>query len=157
MIFNNINELKVVADFEANFCDQLCGEYPELTDMGIRIYTDKQGTGFIKQWDNSNNSPYTSNHAVTEIMRSEDVYNECGFTEKEEFAILAHELGHVVAGKRGQKSDNHLQEELNADQMAVSLGLANHMASALQKMIDLNINPANNEEMKRRIDALNQK
>lgn len=157
MIFNNINNLKVVSDFEANFGSQLCEGYPELANMDIMIYTDKLGTGFIKKWNDSNNSPYTSNHAVTEIMRSEDVYNECGFTEKEEFAILAHELGHVVAGKRGQKSDNNLQEELNADQMAVSLGLANHMASSLQKMIDLNINPANNEEMKRRIDALNQK
>lgn len=102
MIFNNINELKVVADFEANFGSQLCGEYPELTNMDIRIYTDKQGTGFIKKWDDSNNSPYTSNHAVNEIMRSEDVYNKCGFTEEEEFAILAHELGHVVKVNEGK-------------------------------------------------------
>lgn len=154
MIFININELKVVADFEDIFGGQLCERYTDLANMDIRIYTDKQGSGFIKKWDSCNNSPYTSNHAVTEIMRSEDVYNRCGFTEEEEFAILAHELGHIVAGKRGEKSEDNFQEELNADQMAVSLGLASHMASAIQKMIDLNINPANNEEMKRRISAL---
>lgn len=42
---------------------------------------------------------------------------------EEEYAILAHELGHIVAGKRGEKSVNNLQEEINADQMAVSIGL----------------------------------
>lgn len=154
MIFKNINNLEVVTDFEANYGGKLCEEYPELTNMGIRIYTDKQGNGFIKRWDDSNNSPYTSNHVVTEIMRSEEVYNKCAFTEEEEFAILAHELGHIVAGKREQKSEDNLQEELNADQMLVLLGLASHMASALQKMIDLNINPDNNAEMKIRISAL---
>lgn len=88
-------------------------------------------------------------------MLSEDVYNRCNFSRGEEFAILAHELGHIVAGKRGQKSTDNLQEEKNADQMAASLGLVAQMASAIQKMINLNINPSNNTEMQQRIAALN--
>ena len=154
MIFQNVNDLPVVTDFEALYGQQLCNSCPELTNIDIRIYTDKQGNGWIKKWDDSNNSPYTSNHAVNEIMRSEDVYEKCGFTREEEYAILAHELGHMVMGKRGQKSMNNLQEEKNADQMAVSLGLSGAMKTAIQKMMDLNIHPENNAEMQQRIAVL---
>ena len=154
MIFKNINNLQVVTDFEAIYGQKLSTEYPELANLGIKIYTDKQGSGFIKTYDGRNDSPYTSNHVVNEIMRSEDVYGRCGFSREEEFAILAHELGHIVQGKRGQKSTNNLEEEMNADQIATYLGLGEHMATAIQTMIELNINPNNNAEMQRRIDVL---
>ena len=154
MIFNNINNLPVVDQFEAAYGVQIEQGYPELANKSIKIYTDQQGEGWIKEWDDRNDSPYTSNHAVNEIMRSEDVYNRCGFTVEEEFAILAHELGHFVAGLRGTKSMVNLQEEKSADQMAVFLGLAEHMKTALQKMIVMNINSANNAEMQQRIAAL---
>lgn len=154
MIFQNVNNLPVVTDFEVLYGQQLCNNCPELTNIDIRIYTDKQGDGWIKKWDESNNSPYTSNHVVNEIMRSEDVYEKCGFTREEEYAILAHELGHIVTGKRRQKTMNNLQEEKNADQMAVSLGLSGAMKTAIQKMIDLNIHPENNAEMQQRIAVL---
>ena len=152
MIFNNLNNLPVVAQFESLYGAQIARWYPELTN--IRIYTDQQGEGFIKKWDDRNDSPYTSNHVMNEIMRSEDVYNRCGFTIEEEYAILAHELGHMIAGVRGENAQNNLQEEKNADQMTVKLGLANHMKSAIQKMIDYRIHPANNPEMLQRIAVL---
>lgn len=154
MLFNNINNLPVVDQFEETFGAQIEKEYPELSDKSIRIYTDQQGDGLIKKWDNRNDSPYTSNHVVNEIMRSEDVYNRCGFTVEEEYAILAHELGHMIAGFRGEKAQDNLQEEKNADQMTVMLGLGDHMKSAIQKMIDFNIHPENNEEMQQRISVL---
>ena len=152
MIFNNINNLPVVTQFEAIYGAQIAQEYPELAN--IRIYTDQQGEGFIKKWDDRNDSPYTSNHVVNEIMRSEEIYNRCGFTIEEEYAILAHELGHMIAGFRGEKVHNYLQEEKNADLMTVNLGLADHMKSAIQKMIDLNIHPENNAEMLQRISVM---
>ena len=155
MIFNNINNIPVVKDFEDLYGGPLCKDNPELVDLNIKIYTNKQGDGFIKEWDNSDDSPYTSNHLVNEIMRSEDVYYKCNFTKEEEYAILAHELGHIVAAKRGNKSMDNLQEEKNADQMAVSLGLVIPMQAAIQKMINANIKPSNNAEMQQRIDVLN--
>lgn len=88
-------------------------------------------------------------------MRSEDAYNQCNFTKEEEYAILAHELVHIVAAKRGNKSIDNLQEEKNADQMAASLGLAIPMQSAIHKMINAVIKSSNNVEMQQRIDALN--
>ncbi|MBO7617886.1 MAG: hypothetical protein J6T22_11825 [Bacteroidales bacterium] len=154
MIFNNINNIPAVKDFEILYGGQLCKDYPELVNLDIRIYTDQQGDGQIKYWDDSNDSPYTSNHLFNEIMRSEEAYNKCNFTIEEEFAILAHELGHIVAGKRGEKSVDNLQEEMNADKMAASLGLACHMQVAIQKMIDAKLKPSNNAEMRQRIDAL---
>ncbi len=154
MIFNNINNLPVVTQFEAIYGEQIAQEYPELANKSIRIYTDQQGEGFIKKWDDRNDSPYTSNHVVNEIMRSEEIYIRCGFTIEEEYAILAHELGHMIAGVRGEKVQNNLQEEKNADQMTVNLGLADHMKSAIQKMINLAIHPENNAEMLQRIAVL---
>ena len=154
MIFNNINNLPVVTQFEAIYGEQIAQEYPELANKSIRIYTDQQGEGFIKKWDDRNDSPYTSNHVVNEIMRSEEIYIRCGFTIEEEYAILAHELGHMIAGVRGEKVQNNLQEEKSADQMTVNLGLADHMKSAIQKMINLAIHPENNAEMLQRIAVL---
>lgn len=154
MIFNNINNLPVVTQFEAIYGEQIAQEYPELANKSIRIYTDQQGEGFIKKCDDRNDSPYTSNHVVNEIMRSEEIYIRCGFTIEEEYAILAHELGHMIAGLRGEKVQNNLQEEKNADQMTVNLGLADHMKSAIQKMINLAIHPENNAEMLQRIAVL---
>lgn len=154
MIFNNNNSIPAVTGFEALYGCQLCRDYPELVDFDIMIYTDQQGNGWIKKLDNSNDTPYISNHILNEIMRCEDAYNKCNFTMEEEYAILAHELGHIVAGKRGEKSVNNLQEEINADQMAVSIGLVSQMMKAIQKMIDANLKPSNNAEMQQRIDAL---
>lgn len=154
MVFNNLNNLPVVTQFEAIYGSQIEQEYPELANKRIRIYTDQQGDGFIKQWDDRNDSPYTSNHVVNEIMRTEEIYNRCEFTVQEEYAILAHELGHMIARFRGEKVQNNLQEEKNADQMTVNLGLADHMKSAIQKMIDLNIHPENNAEMLQRISVM---
>jgi hypothetical protein len=155
MIFNNINNIAAVKEFEELCGSLLCRENPELIDLNLKIYTDKRGDGFIKGWDNSDDFPYTSNHLVNEIMRSEDAYNQCNFTKEEEYAILAHELGHIVAAKRGNKSIDNLQEEKNADQMAASLGLAIPMQLAIHKMIKADIKPSNNVEMQQRIDALN--
>lgn len=154
MVFNNLNNLPVVTQFEAIYGSQIEQEYPEFANKRIRIYTDQQGDGYIKKWNVSNDSPYTSNHVVNEIMRSEDVYSRCGFSDEEEYAIIAHELGHFVAALRGEVTLVNLEDEKNADQMAVKLGLANHMKSAIQKMIDINIHPENNEEMLQRIAEL---
>lgn len=154
MIFDNINNLPVVTQFEAIYGAQITQKYPELANKSIKIYTNQLGKGFIKQWDDRNDSPYTSNHVVNEIMRSEEIYNRCGFTVEEEYAILAHELGHMIAGFRGEKVQNNLQEEKNADQMTVNLDLADHMKSAIQKMINLAIHPENNGEMLQRIAVL---
>lgn len=154
MIFNNVNNILAVKDFETIYGDRLCRDNPELTNLFIKIYIDKEDNGWIKEWDIFKDSPYTCNHIVNEIMRCEDVYNKCNFTREEEFAVLAHELGHIVAGKRGEKSEISLQEEMKADHMAVSLGLASHMRAAIQKMIDANLKPSNNVEMRQRIDAL---
>ena len=87
-IFNNVNNLQVVTDFEAQYGNQLCVDFPELTKDSINIYTDEQGKGWIKEWDDRKDSPYTSNHIVNEVMRCEEIYNKCGFTREEEFAIL---------------------------------------------------------------------
>lgn len=156
MIFNNVNNLQVVDDFEEAFGAILEENFPELTDCKIRIYTDREGDGFIKKYNDRDNSPYTSNHVVREIMRSEDVFNVCGFNRDEEFAIIAHELGHFVAGVRGEKSAINIEEEKRADEMTAFLGLDEAMISAIRKMIDLNIHPENKAEMEERINHLRQ-
>lgn len=156
MIFNNVNNLQVVDEFEEAFGAMLEMSYPELKDCNIRIYTDREGDGFIKKYNDRDNSPYTSNHVVKEIMRSEDVFNVCGFNRDEEFAIIAHELGHFVAGVRGEIADNNMEQEMRADAMAVFLGLRIEMISTIRKMIDLNIHKENNAEMEERINRLRQ-
>lgn len=155
MIFNYINEIPAVNDFETLYGDQLCKDFPELSNLEIKIYTDQLGKGWIKVWDNQNDSPYTCNHIVNEIMRCDEVYNKCNFTKEEEYAILAHELGHIIDGKHNNNPiEDNLLKEMKADKIATSLGLASHLQTALQKMIHADIKPCNNIEMQQRINAL---
>ena len=154
MILNNLSKLSVVTDFEYRYGLVLSRIFPELTDRNIIIYSNESNDGWIKKWDKYESSPYISNHVVNEIMRNEDVYLKCDFNREEEYAIIAHELGHILNGIRGEKSEDKLIEEMNADQMAARIGLSEQMKSAIQKMIDLNINPENNTQMQERINRL---
>lgn len=41
MIFNNINNIAAVKEFEELYGSLLCRENPELIDLNLKIYTDK--------------------------------------------------------------------------------------------------------------------
>ena len=57
------------------------------------------------------------------------------FNKEELFALLSHEIGHIVAGYNGKASSDNA-EEVYADSCAHELGLGIPMIEAIKKMID---------------------
>lgn len=100
-----------------------------------------------------NDTPYFGNTVLKEIIRSNIYCDICPFTKEEEFAIIAHEIGHFDSDfkKLGYKG---IQDEMYSDQYALKLGLGKEMESAIQKMIAANLSPNTNEEMTARIEHL---
>ena len=157
MIFNNVNNLSVVDDFVAKYGNIIINEYPQLENLDIAIYKDTQLPYKLQFFDSDEDSPYMCNYSIKKIIRHENAYNNCGFLAEEEMAILAHELGHIIARHYGTESTEPLQKEFQADDFAIYLGLAEEMKSALQKMIDAGVRPASNDDMKKRIYEIRNK
>ncbi len=105
-----------------------------------------------------NDSPYIGNPIVNEIRRSNEFCDICPFTEEEEFALIAHEIGHFVSFDLNNIfniTDKELEEdEIKADNYAVNLGLGNAMKKALLKMQKANISTINNNLTIKRISLL---
>lgn len=115
----------------------------------------------LNDWGDPNytyldNTPYTNwcveDHPL-EIVRSVNCCKRCCFSKDEEFAIIAHEIGHIEITITS-RSKGGLEEEIEADKFAVKLGLKNELINALQKMIGAEINPAKEDEMNKRICEL---
>ena len=66
------------------------------------------------------------------VYISEKEVGRLGLTPPEIFAVLAHEIGHMVYHTRGWDWDC----EQRADSLAADLGLGNQMISALEKIIE---------------------
>ena len=69
---------------------------------------------------------------VNEYPKGQNIINT--FTEGELFALLAHELGHIIAYYTKQAVGG-LKEEIFADKCAYDLGLDLDMISAIEKML----------------------
>ena len=64
-----------------------------------------------------------------------DIFND----KNVQFALIAHEYGHIIANKSNLHIDKPytFHEEVFADSIAVALGLADHLQIALDKMESL--------------------
>lgn len=77
-----------------------------------------------------------------------------GLGEKEKFAIIAHELGHIF-NRDKDYGDNHLLREQDADCIAVSLELTESLIDGLTIFCDKGVfGNGGNEQMRLRIAAL---
>ena len=156
MILNNINNLSIVDVFVSKYEETIIDKYPQIENWSITICLDTQISGWLKALDDDENSPYTNNYLAKKIFKHVDAFNKCGFLAEEEMAMIGHELGHINAWILKPEQQDSLQKEYQADDFSISLGLANEMKSALQKMIKAGICPDRNDEMQKRIDRINE-
>ncbi len=90
------------------------------------------------------------------VAYHEENCNTIGFGENEKFAIIAHELGHILH-RADNYNDNHLLKEMDADFMAVSLGLTESLIDGLTIfLVSGNCGEGGDEQMQLRINALQQ-
>lgn len=80
------------------------------------------------------------------------VCQEHDLTEKEWFACIAHEIGHIFDPTQNDGA-HHEERELNADKKVIKLGLQKHLISALKKLC-ADDTPEQKQLTEKRIKAL---
>lgn len=159
MKFNNLDNTKIFDDFFQ--------KYHNMIDLQINIdvYNSTYQHGKIlfelrridpkMQSDDPylNDTPYLGNVSLKEIIRSNIYCGICSFSKEEEFAIIAHEIGHFDSYYKNLGYTG-LIDEMYSDQYALKLGLGKEMESALQKMIGANPPLKTIQEIIKRITSL---
>lgn len=146
MIFNNPNNEQIFEDFKNNYMPIIDGLYKDPFQLYFKtdVYTDTGGfVGFSNDTKSPLYDPQKSDTpfqclnnymGYTEIMRHKACCDATGLTTEEQYALIAHEIGHFIATiERVQVRD--FDEEVFADSIAVSIGLKNEIVSAIKKMI----------------------
>lgn len=132
MNFNNLDKTKIFDTFCQKFKDKIN------LNSTISVYnSDYKEGNIVRQLElTGNDSPYICDVQNSEIMRSESICSTCNFTLEEEFALIAHELGHFNVRLNNIKCNDTHDEECNADDYVVNLGLGKELKSALIKICD---------------------
>lgn len=151
MIFTNKYNIQVFEDFMQSFSQKIDSLWSELKDVTIDVY-DKESAPLKTYIINHNvfgdmsgniDCPFQcypnfgyQGMIFNDIIMRGDLCQKANLSQQEQFALIAHEIGHFVSayrntGLRGQK------EECYADDMAAKLGLRNDLVSALQKCMTI--------------------
>lgn len=146
MLFNNANYEQLFDDFNKNYMPTIDGIYKDVHQRFFQtdVFTD---TGsFIGFSNDEKRGMYNSQNSDTpfqclnnfmghtEIMRHKAFCDATGFSIEEQYALIAHEIGHFIAAiERIQVYG--FDEEVFADSIAVKIGLRNEIVSAIQKLI----------------------
>jgi len=87
------------------------------------------------------------------IAINEQVCKQLILSQEEQYAMIAHEIGHII-DKSPREINNQLNREYNADQFAIGLDLTNELKSGLEKIIARGNYPEEIEGIKVRIIKL---
>lgn len=156
-MFNVINAQDI--EIFANFFN----EFRQLLEVQIQ---QKRGTPLTVQFGNTDNErlstwvdiqgdPFSTNTSFNAppILINEPVCDTLKLSERELYAFIAHEFGHILDDT--PRGNDQLGREINADQTAVELGLTQELISGLQKLVDSGLFTAQNQSILSRIQNLN--
>lgn len=146
MLFNNPNQEQIFDDFYKNYMPVIDGIYKDVhqrffltdvfTDTGSFIgFSNDEKRGMYNSQNSDTPFQCLNNYmGHTEIMRHKACCDAAGFSIEEQYALIAHEIGHFIAAiERIQVYD--FDEEVFADSVAVKICLRNEIVSAIQKLI----------------------
>ena len=167
MKFNNQYGIKSFDDFYHYFAYKIAINWTELMHETIDVYNEMHLKDFmtnpksLMNRDVINDSPYMSfcfrktvNGYENDIIENTDLCQKLQLTDKEKFALIAHELGHFIE-RKSHRGDGSNKEEIACDEYVVELGLGNALISALRKIVDANIcSEDKNDKIKERIEIL---
>lgn len=103
---------------------------------------------FLPLVDNPHNDPVMRYSNV--IKYSEEICKRFNLSEIEVYAMIAHEIGHIL----DETNSETIPREICADSMAQVLGLGKALTSGLSKLIESGLYPDENDVMKERIKIL---
>ena len=121
MGFNNLDNTKIFDDFWDKYGQSL----QHIDDIIVESSDDVSDI----------NNPYgiDTSKVPMNIKRYRIQCSRFNFSQGEEFALIAHELGHANIKKNNIQCKG-LQEEFEADDYAVGLGLRSELKSALENI-----------------------
>jgi Zn-dependent protease with chaperone function len=98
------------------------------------------------------NDPFATNTAFNPpfIAINEQVCQKLSLTQEEQYAMIAHEIGHILDNSPSEKN-NPLNREYTADQFTIRLELSEELKTGLKKIINSGNYPSETESIKERI------
>lgn len=151
MIFTNKYNIQVFEDFMQSYSQTIDAFWPELKGVVIDVY-DKDSAqlkDYIINHDKFEdlsgnidslfqcypNYEY-NNQTYNDIIMRRDLCQKANLSQQEQFALIAHEIGHFVLTYKNIELIGQ-EEEFYADDRAAELGLRKDLASALQKCMTI--------------------
>lgn len=147
VLFHNHTSDKVFQDFEQQFKSILYEEYEHLSSFHIDCYTTSQYQQLerVPKIVDIINDAFAYSIYVrivndqrivfAAIVFSPALCEDFHFTEKEKWASIAHEIGHIVHYFNDNlKGAGSMIIEMKADEVAIKLGLAEFLQSVLHKL-----------------------
>ncbi len=147
ILFKNLQIIEVFNSFGDQFENAINENYNGNT---ITIVVLNEQHPFFKAIANDND-PFARN--FNNIAINEQVCQQLNLTQEEKFAMIAHEIGHIL-DNTPKDINNRLNREYNADQFAVKLNLSKELKTGLEKLIESGDYPEENEGLKERIKKL---
>ena len=129
-------EIQLFTEFIKEF-----GSEPVLQQITEKIRVVVPGDKFERMFYKEDAFEYNSKS----IWYNKEKVDQLGLSQSECFACISHELGHFLDQCDRWATPQHTRE-INADQLAVKLGLGKSLQTALGKLID--DNPDNQELVK---------
>ena len=129
--FKNSYKLPVVESFLRLYEDALVRKFDEMRELAADVKPLPDTIEFLPLADAENEYDDVVVRLGNKIYISEKMTGQMGFSYLELFAVLAHELGHILYRTHPWGFD----AEERADSLAAELGLATQMISVIEKII----------------------
>lgn len=151
MKFNNHNNIPMFDDFLSNYGTQINALWPQIKGFELEVIDLEHWSDILANsvWEfkpeEVGTTPYyvylgihKDEHTVFHFIgQNAEIIEMLGLDEKEKFALIAHEVGHLIAYvDAGCKPIccTDVTEEFFPDDCAVKLGLGDEIKSVLSKM-----------------------
>lgn len=131
ILFNNPQNIEVIKSFIDIFNTKINKDDNESTITICIINQEHQLFNAVA----AENDPFATNTTMKPLIIAinEKVCQILDLTLQEQYAMIAHEIGHIIDNTPKEK--NSKSREYNADQFAVKLGLSQELKTGLEKII----------------------
>lgn len=126
---------KLVSDFCSRYATSINQKYPSLIHVCLEGIQLQIGENIPDNVDKDSPFQIDTSNSPYELYELQETINKMNLTNYECFALIAHELGHVLAKQNGNDSGDEAEEKY-ADGIAKDIVGKDEIASAIDKMID---------------------
>ena len=147
ILFKNQQNIEVFNSFVDQFENAINENYNGNT---ISIVVMNEQHPFFKAIANDND-PFA--RKFNNIAINEQVCHQLNLTQEEKFAMIAHEIGHIL-DNTPRDMNNQLNREINADEFAIKLNLSKELNTGLEKLIESENYSEENKGLEERIKKL---